>query len=162
MKKLINYLSVAALLLLCACGGATYITPDNMSVNFPIDGGYDNVNIDADGSWEIISCPDWVIADKQENVLSLKTDRNETGKILQGYIVLKGKEGVEISIQVTQATKCTHITPSEETVEFDKEGGTKTVNIDTDGTLQLTVPEGFTASFADGVLTVNAGVNDGG
>ena len=162
MKKLFNYLIVAVLLLLCACGGATYISPDKMTVNFPIDGGFDNVNIDADGSWEITSCPDWIIAEKQEEGLSLKTDRNETGKILQGDIVLKGKDGVEISISVTQATKCTHITPAEEMVEFDKEGGSKTINIDTDGSLQVTAPEGFTASFADGVLTVTAGANDGG
>ena len=162
MKKLFNYLSVVALLLLCACGGATYINPSTDTVNFPIDGGFDNVNIDADGSWEITSCPDWIIAEKQEEGLSLKTDRNETGKILQGDIVLKGKDGVEISISVTQATKCTHITPAEEMVEFDKEGGSKTINIDTDGSLQVTAPEGFTASFADGVLTVTAGANDGG
>ena len=133
MKKLFNYLSVVALLLLSACGGATYINPDNMSVNFPIEGGEENISVDADGSWEIASCPDWIKTEKQEDVLSIKAERNGTGKILEGDIVLKGKEGVEVTISVTQATKCTHITLSEEAVELDKDGGLKTINIDTDG-----------------------------
>ena len=162
MKRIFNYLSVVALLVLCSCGGATYINTSSDLVNFPIEGGEESINIEADGSWEITSCPDWIIADKQDDELSLKTDRNETGKILQGYIVLKGKDGVEVSIKIMQATKCSHITPAEESVEFDKEGGTKTINIETDGSLQVVAPEGFTASYADGVLTVTAGANDGG
>ena len=162
MKNLFNYLSVMALLMLCACNGATNITLSSDAVNFPIEGGNETVSISADGSWEITSCPDWVVAEKHDSVLSLKTERNETGKILQGNIVLSGKKGVEVSLKVTQATKCTHITPSEEMVEFDKEGGTKTVSIDTDGTLQVTAPEGFTATYKDGVLTITAYANDGG
>ena len=162
MKKLFNYLSVVALLLLCACGGATYITPDNMSVNFPIEGGEENISVDADGSWEIASCPEWIKTEKLDDGLAIKVERNGTGKILEGDILLKGKEGVEVTISVTQATKCTHITASEESVELEKEGGTKTINIDTDGLPQVEAPEGFTASYANGVLTVTAGANDGG
>lgn len=161
MKQLFNY-SCFVLLLLCACNGATNITLSSDVVDFPLEGGTDKVVILADGNWDITSCPDWVIAEKQDSVLSLKTERNETGKILQGNIVLSGKKGVEVSLKVTQATKCTHITPSKEKVEFDKEGGTETVSIDTDGILEITAPEGFTATYDGGVLTVTADANDGG
>lgn len=53
MNKLSTYLSVVALLVLTACGGATFITPDKDSVNFTIEGGEESINISADGSWEI-------------------------------------------------------------------------------------------------------------
>ena len=162
MNKLFNCLSVVALLVLTACGGATYITPDKESVNFALDGGEDIVKIDADGSWDIEECPDWVTTDTQDNILVIKTAKNETGAIREGDIVLKGKSDVEVTIKVTQATKCTHITPDSDSVEFEKEGGTKTVNIDTDGMLQVEASEGFTASFDNGVLTVTAPANDGG
>ena len=162
MKRIFNYLSVVALLVLCSCGGATYINLSSDLVNFPIEGGEESVNIEADGSWEMVSSPDWVTTEVQENGLVIKTRANETGESLQGDIVLKGKEGVEVSIKIAQATKCSHITPAEEAVEFDKEGGTKTVNIDTDGAIQVEAPEGFTATYADGVLSVTAEANDGG
>lgn len=162
MKKLSKLLLGMALLVLCACGGATYINTSSDLVNFPIEGGEESINIEADGSWEMVSSPDWVTTEVQENGLVIKTGPNKTGKSLQGDIVLKGKEGVEVSIKVMQATKCSHITPAEESVDFDKEGGTKTVNIDTDGTIQVEAPEGFTATYADGVLSVTAEANDGG
>ncbi len=162
MKKTLRLLLGMALLVLCACGGATYINPSSDLINFPIEGGEESINIDADGSWEITSSPDWVTTEVQENGLVIKTGPNETGSILEGDIVLKGKEGVEVSIKVMQATKCSHITPAEEAVEFEKEGGTKTVNIDSDGAIQVEAPEGFTASYADGVLSITAGANDGG
>ena len=162
MEKLSRFLMGMALLVLCSCGGATYINLSSDLVNFPIEGGVESVNIEADGSWEMASCPDWVTTEVQDSTLVIKTARNETGEIRQGDIVLKGKEGVEVSIKIAQATKCSHITPAEEAVEFDKEGGTKTVNIDTDGTIQVEAPEGFTATYADGVLSVTAEANDGG
>ena len=162
MKKLSKFLCGMGLLVLCSCGGATYINLSSDLVNFPIEGGEESVNIEADGSWEMASCPDWVTTEVQDSTLVIKTARNETGEIRQGDIVLKGKEGVEVSIKIAQATKCSHITPAEEAVEFDKEGGTKTVNIDTDGAIQVEAPEGFTASYADGVLAVTADANDGG
>ncbi len=162
MKKTLRLLLGMALLVLCACGGATYINPSSDLINFPIEGGEESINIDADGSWEIASCPEWIKTEKLDDGLAIKVERNGTGKILEGDILLKGKEGVEVTISVTQATKCTHITASEESVELEKEGGTKTINIDTDGLPQVEAPEGFTASYANGVLTVTAGANDGG
>ena len=162
MKKLFNYISVVALLVLTACNSATFITPDKESVSFTIEGGEDMVNIDADGSWDIAECPDWVTADAQNNILVIKTSKNESGTLRDGDIVLEGKSDVKVTIKVTQASKCTHITPESDKVEFDKEGGTKTVNIDTDGMLQVEASEGFTASYESGVLTVTASANDEG
>ena len=161
MKKLFYFISVVALLAFFSCGGATFITPDKNSVDFAIEGGEQTVNISTDGTWELMTSPDWVQTEVKDSVLVLKTTRNETGAVRMGDVVLKGKEDVEITIKVTQATKCTHITPSNDKLAFEKEGGTETVDIDTDGEIQVK-SEAFETSYENGVLTVTAPANDGG
>lgn len=160
MKKLFYYISVLGLLVLTSCGGATIIKPDKDEVKFTIDGGEQNVNISADGNWDIRDCPEWVTTELQDSVLIIKTAKNETGAIREGNIVITGKEGVEAIIKVIQATKCTHITPDSDKVNFDKEGGTQTVKIDTDGIPQVETPEGFTATYASGLLTITTPSNE--
>ena len=162
MKKLFNFLIVFALLTLTSCGGATFVNPDKDSVDFPIEGGEQEVDISADGSWEIAECPDWVKTEVQDRILVITTERNETGAIREGEIVLKGKGDVESTIKVRQIAKCTHITPESSMVEFNKEGGTKTVNIDTDGNIKAEAPEGFSVTYDKGVLTITAPANDEG
>ena len=160
MKKIFYCLSVVALLMLMACNGATFVNPEKASVDFTIDGGEENVTVTADGSWGVDVCPEWVKTDTHDGTLVIKTERNETGAVRSGDIVLKGKDNVQAIIKVTQYSKCTHITPASDKVEFEKEGGTQTINIDTDGAIQVEAPEGFTASFAGGVLTVTAPANE--
>ena len=162
MKKLQSYISVMALLVLTACGGATVINPDKNAVDFTIEGGENTVSVSADGSWKVAECPEWVTTDIQDSTLVIKTARNETGAVREGNIVLTGKENVQAVVKVTQASRCTHITPANDKVEFEKEGGTQTVNIDTDGSPQVEAPEGFTATYAGGVLTINAPANEAG
>lgn len=162
MKKIIYCLSVVALLVLTACNSATFINPDKTAVDFTIDGGEESVTVSADGSWDVDGCPDWVKTDINDGVLVIKVSRNETSAVRSGEIILKGKGDVVASIKVTQYAKCTHITPASDKVEFGKEGGTQTINIDTDGALQVQAPEGFTASYAGGVLTVTAAANEEG
>ncbi|MBR2146027.1 MAG: BACON domain-containing protein, partial [Muribaculaceae bacterium] len=141
MKKLQSYISVMALLVLTACGGATVINPDKNAVDFTIEGGENTVSVSADGSWKVAECPEWVTTDIQDSTLVIKTARNETGAVREGNIVLTGKENVQAVVKVTQASRCTHITPATDKVEFEKEGGTQTVNIDTDGSPQVEAPE---------------------
>lgn len=162
MKKFSIFLLFMTLLLLCGCRNATYISPDKESVNFTIDGGEENVSISADGSWSLTESPDWVTIETHDNVLTIKIARNESGTIREGYIELKGKDGVETSIKVTQASNCTHITPAKDKVEFEKEGGTESVAIDTDGMPRVEASEGFSASYANGNLTVTASANEEG
>ena len=162
MKKLFYYLSVVALFVLTACNGATFITPDKDAVSFAIDGGEESVNISADGSWSVADCPDWAKTNVQGNVLVIRTERNETGSVREGDIVLSGKGDVKATIKVTQASKCTHITPASDKVEFEKEGGTQTVNIDTDGLPHVEASDGFSATYAGGVLSITASANEAG
>lgn len=163
MKHLqLNLLALTlVLLVLSACNKATYITPDKAQLDFTIEGGEENVIVSTDGSWEIKACPEWVTTELQENTLVVKVPHNDTGDMRRGNIVLASGD-VRATIAVKQMTLCTHITPESDTMEFDKTGGTQTMNIDTDGALQVTTPEGFTARYAGGVLTVTTSANEGG
>ena len=151
-----------ALLVLTACGGATVINPDKNAVDFTIEGGEEKVDVKADGTWNVKECPEWVTANIQDSTLVITTARNESGAVREGNIVLTGKDNVQAVIKVTQASKCTHITPETDKVEFEKEGGTQTVKIDTDGSPKVEAPEGFTAAYAGGALTINAPANEAG
>ena len=162
MKKLLNYISIMALLVLTSCGGATVINTDKNAVDFTIEGGENTVSVSADGSWNVKACPEWATTEIQDSTLVIKTARNESGAVRDGYIVLTGKDNVQAAIKLTQAAKCTHITPETDKVEFEKEGGTQTVKINTDGSPQVEAPEGFTATYAGGVLTINAAANEAG
>lgn len=161
MKKISFIFSIAALMVLCACNRATFITPDKSQVEFTLAGGEENVSISSDGSWDITECPEWVTTEVQDSTLVVKVPVNNTGAIREGNIVLASGE-VTVTIAVKQMTKCTHITPETNAVEIDKDGGAKTVNIDTDGALQVTATDGFSAAYAGGVLTVSADANEGG
>ncbi len=162
MKKLSSILIGMGLLVLCACGGATYITPSSDSVNFSIEGGEEKVTISADGNWDIAECPDWVTTEIQEDVLVIKTKANETGSILEGDIVLKGKDDVEATIGVTQASSCTYITVSETEVVIPKEGGTKEISVDTDGAkVIIEASDGINAELTNETLSISAPSNQG-
>ena len=147
---------------LSACNGANNISVDKNSISFPIGGGEENVSVTADGSWSVKDCPDWVTTETQEGMILIRTARNETGAPREGDIVLAGKDDVTATIHVKQATKCTHITPASDKVEFEKEGGTQTIAIDTDGSPQIEAPEGFTATYDNGTLSVTAPANEAG
>lgn len=162
MKKLYLF-SLILLVVLSSCGRADKIEVSKDNVSFGIDEGENNVTVKADGSWDVTECPDWVTAEVHDSLIVVKVNRNDTGNLRKGDILLSGKENVTATIHVKQATKCTHITPESDKVEFDKEGGTKTVAIDTDGgELNVQVPDDFTATYDDGALIINATANEAG
>ena len=143
-------------------GQATFITPDKKAINFGFNGGYETVIIGADGRWSVSDCPNWIKTYNKDGEIVINTENNETGSARDGCIKLSGNGDVTATINVTQASKCTHITPAIDKVKFNKEGGTQIVQIDTDGMPQVEAPEGFSASYTDGELTINAFANKKG
>ncbi len=120
MNKLFNFISLIALLALTSCNSATFITPDKTALIFSLSGGEEKVNISTDGSWSIEACPNWVRTEILDNILIVKPSRNETGQIREDNIVLEGKGNVVATILVTQAAKCTYITPSTSSLTFEE------------------------------------------
>lgn len=161
MKKLF-LLNLLMLAMLASCGGADNIQVSKDNLSFAREGGEENVNVTADGSWNVKECPDWVTAEIHDSLMVVKVQNNETGTPREGDIVLAGKDDVTATIHVKQATKCTHITPASDKVEFEKEGGTQTIAIDTDGSPQVEAPEGFTATYDNSTLSVTAPANEAG
>ena len=143
-------------------GQATFLTPDKKAINFDFNGGYETVIIGADGKWSIADSPEWIKTYNKDGELIINTTYNKTDSVRDGYIKLSGKGDVTATIKVTQTSKCTHITPASDKVKFEKEGGTQTVNIDTDGMPQVEVTDGFSAYYSSGVLTINAPANKKG
>ena len=90
--------------------------------------------------------------------LAIATKGDNEGKIVE----LVGGEA-KASITVKQADVCTRLITSTEKVTFPKEGGTETVDIDTDGSdVKVEAKEGVTAEYSNGKLTLTAPANEGG
>ena len=161
MKK--SYLLLLlALCAFCSCKKTTFINPSAETLSYPIQGGEETVTISSDGDWEVTLCPDWVKVEKQDSVLKCVVEENQSGKIREGKILLKGGD-IRKSISVSQAYICTRLNAGNTNLSFEKEGGTQTVDIDTDGgDIKVDVTGNMEAKYDSGKLTVTAPANNGG
>lgn len=74
---------------------------------------------------------------------------------------MAGKYEAKASITVKQADVCTRLIASTEKVTIPKEGGTETIDIDTDGgDVKVEATEGVTADYNNGKLTLTAPANE--
>lgn len=159
MKKEIFLLCVL-LGVLCSCHKTTYIIPSKDTLAFPIQGGEILDTIHTDGDWEVTLSPDWVQIDIQDSILKCVVTENKVGKKRDGIITLRGDD-TQQSITITQAYICTHITPENTSLTFEKEGGTQTIGIDTDGSdIKVDVSGNFTTKYDNGKLVVEAPANN--
>ena len=163
MKKLSFIFSLVALMALCACNHATFITPSQQEVQFSKAGGEQQIAVCADGNWSVENCPEWLDAERADSMLVLKVEPNTTGAARECELQLVGGDGVKATVIVKQADVCTHIDATVDEVTIPKEGGTATIDIDTDGAhLDIRVSEGISAEFNNGTLSVTAPANEGG
>lgn len=155
-------IALAMALLLGSCSKASQISVSDESVDFAKEGGEKTLTVTADGSWDIADCPEWLKTSVSDDKLTLTVPKNATGAVRQCILTLKGGEGVEATVTVTQADKCTHITVTPGEVTIPKEGGEQTVTVDTDGSIAMNATDGIEAVLANGKLTISAGPNPGG
>ena len=159
MKRYI-FIFCAVLGVLCSCHKTTYIKPSKDTLSFPIQGGEILDTIRADGDWEVTISPEWVQIEIQDSILKCVVTENKAGKKRTGKITLKGGDARQ-SISISQAYICTHITPENSSLTFEKEGGTQTVGIDTDGSdIKVDVNGKITAKYDNGKLVVEAPANN--
>lgn len=167
MKHIINLFLVAvcAATLLCSCSKAKSIMVSTDRVAFAKTGGEKSITVTADGPYDIKDCPDWLKAEARESELVLTAEQNNTGAMRECAIKLVG-DNIEVPVFVSQADKCTFITPSELEITFPKEGGTKEITIDTDGASVAVDCSDFAGSLEGKLegnkLMVNCPANDGG
>ena len=161
MKKSFLLL-LTVLCFFCACKKTTFIKPSTDTLSYPIQGGEETVTISSDGDWKVTICPDWVKVEKQDSVLKCVVEENKSGKLRKGKILLKG-DNVRKSISVSQAYICTRLNAANTNLSFEKEGGTQTIDIDTDGgDIKVDVTGNMEAQYGNGKLTVKAPANNGG
>ena len=159
MKKIVLLLCVV-LGVLCSCHKTTYIKPSKDKLAFPIQGGEILDTIHADGDWEVTISPNWVQIEIQDSILKCVVTENNVGKKRDGKIILRGGD-VRQPITISQAYICTHITPENTSLTFEKEGGIQTVDIDTDGSdIKVDVNGNMTAKYDNGKLVVEAPANN--
>ena len=164
MKK--SYLLFIVLMLLTvvlgSCKKTTFINPSEQELQFPKTGGEEQITVSSDGSWNIENCPEWLKVEAKDSTLMLKIGLNESGAPREVKLELVGGEA-KASITVKQADVCTRLIASTEKVTFPKEGGTETINIDTDGgDVKAEATKGVSADYSNGQLTLTAPANEGG
>ena len=120
MKKFSLLFGLTALLMLCACNQASFITPDKSQIDFIVEGGEQTVTVSTDGSWDIRECPGWLSTEvkiinkeswlvrfgmkiRTEVLLKIKATSNESGNSREGEIVLASGDATA-TITVTQAS----------------------------------------------------------
>ena len=149
------------IVVLASCKKATFINPSEQEVQFVKTGGEKQITVSSDGNWEIENCPEWLQVEAKDSILVLKTGLNESGAPREANLELVGGEA-KASITVKQADVCTRLIANAENVTFPKEGGTETVDIDTDGSdVKVEATEGVTAEYNNGKLTLTAPANGG-
>ena len=160
--KICKLFLLLALCAFCSCKKTTFINSAKGSLSYEIQGGQIVDTISSDGEWQVESCPEWLKVEKQDSILRCVAEENKSGAIREGKITLVGGE-VKSEIAVTQASICTRLNAANTSLAFEKEGGTQTVDIDTDGgKINVEVQGNMEANYDKGKLTVTAPANDAG
>lgn len=145
------------------CKKATYLRADKASIALSRSGGSVTVTLSSDvDGFSVESAPEWVDAQITDSTLVVSAGENDANSMRSSAITVKAG-GLLLEIPIKQVFEATHLSVPSETVVFPKEGGEKTVDVDCDGDVEIrSVPDGVTASYESGVLTIVAKKNDKG
>ena len=107
----------------------SYITPAVKDLSFKGNGGSQTVNVLSNVSWEPSSSASWAKAEVSTDgkALTVSVDENPSDAPRTAIITLSSASGISSSINVNQEPA--GVTGSTETLDFDKDGGTKTITI---------------------------------
>ena len=163
MNKKLFHATLVILMTLVAtsCEKATYLKANKNSVSFTISGGTDTVQLSSDATdFSVENAPDWVEASIKDSTMTVNVAKNSTGAKRNGVIVVT-VGGLERGIDVVQYFEATHLSVKERNVSFNKEGGTKVVDVDCDGKVEVEAPDFVNVSYVNGKLNIKAAPNDG-
>ena len=143
---------------------ATYLRVEPNQLVASKCGGEIKVDIDYDGYiWEVNHVPDWVEIEENENDFNVKVLPNTTGTSRKGSITIQS--GSQLAqVVISQAGQATYIKASASSLSFDTSGGSKTVDVDTDGGDYQIESSDFIDVKADneGKVRISVGDNDDG
>lgn len=141
---------------------ATYLRVEPNSVVAAKCGGNINIDIDYDGYvWTINHKPDWVTIDENDKDFELTFAPNISGSMRQGTITVQSGN-LLAQVELSQKAHATYIKPSVSMLKFDKSGGRKTVNVESDGTKwTVEYPQFLNVETSGDSFTVEVSSNDG-
>lgn len=165
MRRLssIILLAVCTVALFVSCSNkATDIKVGEDSIAFDIKGGEKFVAVTADGTYDIEGCTEWVKSKIDGDSIVFTVEENTSGAKRDCVVKLTGNGDVAAEIKISQADKCTFLKVSETEVALPKEGGSKDLTVETDGTnITANASNGITASIAGNKLNISAPANQG-
>ena len=161
MKKVI-FMLVALMLFAIGCKKASYCRLDKQNVTVPRSGGVDSIvmHSDVDG-FTVEAAPEWVHADVVDSTLILKFAENPQQTERFGEVEISVR-GASAKLSIRQIYMATILKPDTTKVEFEKEGGAKTVKIETDGEVKFESPKKVKAVYRNGEIVITAARNDAG
>lgn len=142
---------------LASCNKATYLRADVETIEVESDGESNSIVLHSDGTdFQVLSSPEWVKAVLADSVLEYIASANEGTANREGEIVVACGEQ-RLALKVFQSLPATKLSVDPTSLVVPKEGGTLTVKVDTDASSpKVTAPQGYTTTYADGVLTIVA------
>ena len=142
---------------------ATYLSVSDNSVSFGASGGSRVIEVLTDGSWEIgTGTYSWGHTSINGNNITLRIDANN-GDTRTDYFVIKAGE-ITQRVNISQDAKsATYLNTSPKSVSFRASGGSRTINVSTDGRWSIstsTASWGHT-SINGNTITLRVDANNG-
>jgi len=141
-------------------GYASYLSVSNDDIYLTANGGKLSISINTDGIFAISTAPaSWVTTSVNVKTLNLECGEN-SGIARNTYLIIKSGAKT-LRLDITQAGKsATRLDVSTSNVEFSSDGGSRTIEIYTDGECQIsTQPESWTNATING-NTISLRVNE--
>lgn len=164
MNRVTMIMAVCAMMMgFAACDNASYLSANMQEIESNQEASEGVLTLSSDGKkFEIAHSPEWITVNLADSVLSYNIVANDTHEVRSDSIVVTCG-GMSLCIPVTQNVKATYLKVDQESVSFEKEGGSQTVAIDTDGgNITTEVTGDITASVEGKTLSISAAANDGG
>lgn len=163
MKRIYIFLCIACMIAFVSCGKkATYLNADVDQISVGASGDRGSVVLHSDGTkFELVSAPDWAGVQLTDSTLSYNIGENTTGAVKEDQISVRNGEQ-QLVIALRQGTPATELKAEKSSLSFSYEGGTQTVNVQTDASdVNVSVTDGFSAEYSNGVVSITANPTDG-
>lgn len=157
-----SYLYLLAAISLASCQKATFLEVSQPTIEVGPTAKQGNIDCHSDATgYAVDKCPDWCQASFNDSTLVYSVFENTTGALRQDTLWISCS-GISKALPIAQGTQTSFIKASQDVIDIAKEGGIVVVDIETDGSgFEVKAPEGVTATYSLGQLTVEAKASEG-
>ena len=115
----------------------SYITPATTTLTFQGSGGSQTINVISNVEWKATTSASWAKAEASADgkSLNVSVDENPSDASRSAIITLSSTNGITASVNITQEPA--GVEGTTETLEFEKEGGSKTISITADAAWEI-------------------------